>query len=106
MFDFIEKEKLLAQAEVVEWYIGKVQEAMESFCSTAHRKDSRLPSLAQDWESKSKHSYNSIMNESSISQFTAQNLGQELIDQLHQEARRLRQKAHDIEKREKAHESH
>lgn len=100
----IDKYKLLAQAEVLEWYKGRVRDAMQEIQNLGHRKNSQITQLAEDWESKSKIKYQHLLLEMSQTQFTAENLCEELISELGREAEKLRDLARDLERQEKGHE--
>ncbi|UZJ79699.1 hypothetical protein [Fictibacillus sp. KU28468] len=101
---FFDKQKYRMQAEMLDWYSGKVTESMHKL-DRLGRDRAHVLTKAQDWESKSKASYKQIMSEAASTHFSSASTGEQLKDALKREATRLREKANDIERQEKLDES-
>ncbi|WP_062237787.1 hypothetical protein [Fictibacillus sp. FJAT-27399] len=101
---FFDKQKYRMQAEMLDWYSGKVTESMHKL-GRLGRDRAHVLTKAQDWESKSKASYKQIMSEAASTYFSSASTGEQLKDALKREATRLREKANDIERQEKLEEA-
>ncbi|MDN4526129.1 hypothetical protein [Fictibacillus fluitans] len=99
-----DKQKYRMQAEMLDWYYGKVQESMQKLDQLRWDRN-RVLTRASSWESKSKATYQQIMSEAASTHFASASLGEQLKDALRREAARLREQADEMERQEKLHES-
>ncbi|MGG1575137.1 hypothetical protein [Fictibacillus sp. NRS-1165] len=97
MFD---KQKNRHQADMLDWYYGKVDQLMQTLDQLRWDRN-RVLTKAQTWESRSKEVYQQIMNEAAVTHFGAASTGEQLKDALKREARRLREEADEFERQEK-----
>ncbi|MDN4075035.1 hypothetical protein [Fictibacillus terranigra] len=97
MFD---KQKNRYQADMLDWYYGKVDQLMQTLDQLRWDRN-RVLTKAQTWESRSKEAYQQIMNEAAVTHFGAASTGEQLKDALKREARRLREEADEFERQEK-----
>lgn len=95
-----DKQKYRMQAEMLDWYSGKVAESMHQLESLG-RERVHVLSKVKDWESKSKASYNQIMSEAASTHFSSAGTGEQLKDALKREAARLREMANEMDRQEK-----
>ncbi|MCK6255544.1 hypothetical protein LCY76_02760 [Fictibacillus sp. KIGAM418] len=97
MFD---KQKNRLQAEMLEWYYGKLEHLMQTLDQLRWDRN-RVLTKAQSWESRSKATYQQIMSEAAVTHFAAASTGEQLKDALKREACRLRDEADEFEGRER-----
>ncbi|MDN4526124.1 hypothetical protein [Fictibacillus fluitans] len=99
-----DKQKYKMQAEMLDWYSGKVSESMNQLDQVG-RERAHVLSKAGSWESKSKNTYQQIMSEAASTHYSAAGTGEQLKEALKREANRLRQFVNELERKEKLDES-
>lgn len=100
MFRTTEKEKLRQQADALERFVGKINEAINSIQGIDRQHQSQVEKLGNDWESQSRDKFEQVSQEAIHHKYKGIGLGNELIYTIYEEARLLREKAGEIERRE------
>lgn len=99
-----DKQKYRMQADMLDWYLQKVNESMQSLDQLRWDRN-RVLTDADTWQSKSKATYLQIMSEAASTHFAAASTGEQLKEALKREAKRLREMADEMERQEKLDES-
>lgn len=94
------KQRYRMQAEMLDFYSGKVSEFMNQLDQLG-RERAHVLTKTQSWESKSKKTYQQIMSEAGSTHYSATGTGEQLKEALKREADRLRQFASELEMKEK-----
>ncbi|WP_152667900.1 hypothetical protein [Aneurinibacillus tyrosinisolvens] len=94
-------QRLRMQADAAERFAVQVGEAIGNFRQVDSRTGSTVEHLSADWESQKKATFESLVQEAGTTGSSAVSIGQELMEQLRQEARRLREEAAELERWER-----
>ncbi|WP_152667856.1 hypothetical protein [Aneurinibacillus tyrosinisolvens] len=94
-------QRLRMQADAAERFAAQVGEAIGNFRQVDSRTVSTVEYLSAGWESQKKATFESLVQKAGTTGSSAVSIGQELMEQLRQEARRLREEAAELERRER-----